>query len=84
MLQLLQMVDGYPCPARDPAIAGLPVSGGPEMVTVAAGSYAVGCGSDGFAYDNERPRHVVELDEFEIDRAPVSNEQFAAFIAETG
>ena len=37
MLQLLQMVDGYPCPGRDPATAELPVAEGPEMVTVAAG-----------------------------------------------
>ena len=28
---------------------------------------------DGFAYDNERPRHAVELEPFRIDRTPVTN-----------
>ena len=54
------------------------------MVTVPAGSHEVGAGPDGFAYDNERPRHAVELDAFEIDRAPVSNAAFAEFVAATG
>ena len=35
----------------------------------------------GFAYDNERPRHAVELAAFEIDRTPVTN---AAYIAVHG
>jgi gamma-glutamyl hercynylcysteine S-oxide synthase len=84
MLQLLQMVDGYEPVEVDRTIAGEPVTEGPEMVTVPAGSHEVGAAPDGFAYDNERPRHAVELDAFEIDRAPVSNAAFAQFIAETG
>ena len=40
---------------------------------VEAGTYEVGAPPDGFAYDNERPRHAVELDAFEIDRTPVTN-----------
>ena len=39
---------------------------------------------DGFAYDNERGRHAVELGAFEIDRLPVSNGAYAAFVEETG
>jgi iron(II)-dependent oxidoreductase len=54
------------------------------MVAVAAGEYEIGAGEDGFAYDNERPRHTVELAAFEIDRAPVTNAAFAEFLAETG
>ena len=35
-----------------------PVSGtGLEMVEVAEGPFELGAGADGFAYDNERPRH---------------------------
>lgn len=84
MLQLLQMVDGY-SPARiDGTVAGEPVAEGPEMVRVEAGTYEVGAGEDGFAYDNERPRHAVELEAFEIDRAPVTNAAFAEFVADTG
>ena len=61
MLQLLQMVDGYEPAERDPRPAAEPVADGPEMVAVAGGAYEIGAGADGFAYDNERPRHEVEL-----------------------
>jgi iron(II)-dependent oxidoreductase len=84
MLQLLQMVDGYEPVAIDGTVAGEPVSEGPEMVTVPAGSYEIGAGPDGFAYDNERPRHSAELAAFEIDRVPVTNAAFAEFVAATG
>ena len=83
MLQLLQMVDGYEPAARDDSVAAEPVGEGPEMVGVAAGSYEVGAAAEGFAYDNERPRHVVELAAFEIDRTPVTNAAFAEFVADT-
>ncbi len=84
MLQLLQMVDGYE-PARiDGTVAGEPVAEGPEMVRVEPGTYEIGAGAGGFAYDNERPRHPVELEAFEIDRAPVTNAAFAEFVADTG
>ena len=65
-------------------MAGEPVADGPEMVAVEAGTYAIGAGPEGFAYDNERPRHEVELDAFEIDRTPVTNGAYAEFVAETG
>jgi iron(II)-dependent oxidoreductase len=38
----------------------------------------------GFAYDNERPRHPVELAPFEIDRTPVTNGAYSQFMEETG
>ena len=45
---------------------------GPEMVTVEAGPFEMGSPDEGFAYDNERSRHVVEVAAFEIDRLPVT------------
>ena len=73
MLQLIQMVERYE-PARiDPDPAAEPVDEGPEMVLVEGGEYEIGAGEAGFAYDNERPRHPVELQPFWIDRAPVTN-----------
>ncbi len=84
MLQLLQMVAGYEPPNRDPSVAAEPVTDGPEMVAVAGGSYEVGAPPEGFAYDNERPRHAVELEPFEIDRTPVTNAAFAEFVADSG
>jgi iron(II)-dependent oxidoreductase len=44
----------------------------------------IGDAGEGFAYDNERPRHDVHLDAFEIDRAPVTNAQYARFLADGG
>jgi iron(II)-dependent oxidoreductase len=84
MLQLLQMIDGYPCPGHDPGAAREAVGDGPEMVEVAAGSYEIGAGPGGFAYDNERPRHTVETAGFAIDRIPVDCGAFATMVAETG
>ena len=80
MLQLLQLVDGYELPLP---IGPAPVDGdGPEMVSVAAGTYEVGAGPRGFAYDNERDRHAVELAAFEIDRTPVTNAAYTEFMAD--
>jgi gamma-glutamyl hercynylcysteine S-oxide synthase len=56
----------------------------PETIRVDRGAYEVGAAVRGFAYDNERPRHVVELEVFEIDRTPVSNGAYMGFVEETG
>jgi iron(II)-dependent oxidoreductase len=47
--------------------------GASEWIDVPAGSFAMGAGPNGFAYDNERPRHTVELPAFQIARLPVTN-----------
>ncbi len=84
MLQLLQMVDSYEPSESDPAPAREPAPPGPEMVAIPGGEHEVGAAASGFAYDNERPRHTVELRPFLIDRTPVSNGRYADFVAETG
>jgi gamma-glutamyl hercynylcysteine S-oxide synthase len=84
MLQLVQMVPDYEPAAADPEPHREPVTAGPEMVAVPGGVHEVGDPGSGFAYDNERPRHTVELAPFEIDRTPVTNEAFAQFVAESG
>ena len=40
--------------------------------------------ADGFAYDNERPRHVVDLPAFEIDRLPVTVGDWIEFMDAEG
>ena len=37
-----------------------------------------------WAYDNERPAHVVELPAFRIERHPVTNERFTEFVEDGG
>ena len=84
MLQLLQMVESYEPVRTDDGPSSEPVSDGPEMVEVPAGEHEVGAGpiEQGFAYDNERPRHTVELEAFEIDRTPVTNAGYIRFLEE--
>ncbi|MDX6699140.1 MAG: gamma-glutamyl hercynylcysteine S-oxide synthase [Solirubrobacteraceae bacterium] len=62
--------------------AGPPPGGGRtglELVDLPGGPLAMGAPPDGFAYDNERPRHEVEVAPFRIGRAPVSNGTWMRF-----
>jgi gamma-glutamyl hercynylcysteine S-oxide synthase len=70
------------------AIAGLLPPGEPSLVEpdepkgwihVPAGTFTMGAQDDGFAYDNERPRHELELPAFSIARRPVSNASWMRF-----
>lgn len=50
-------------------------------VLVEAGPFTLGAGDDEpWAYDNERPSHVIPLPAFGIDRALVTNAEYAAFV----
>jgi iron(II)-dependent oxidoreductase len=84
MLQLLQMVDGYEPVRPDLGPPEAPLPEGAETVAIGGGEYQIGAGPEGFAYDNERPRHAVEPAAFRIDRTPVSNRAYAEFLADTG
>jgi gamma-glutamyl hercynylcysteine S-oxide synthase len=99
MLQLLQMVDvsealrdaGHLSSGQAPGqlarrfeyppVREMPRP--PGTIRIEGGGYEVGAHANGFAYDNERPRHAVELAAFEIDRAPVSNGAYIRFVEET-
>jgi iron(II)-dependent oxidoreductase len=70
------------------AIAGLLPDGEPPLVAletderwvrVPAGEFEMGAAAEGFAYDNERPRHRVSLHAFQIAHAPVSNASWMRF-----
>jgi iron(II)-dependent oxidoreductase len=59
--------------------------GGPAgRVALAGGRFEIGDRGEGFAYDNERPRHAVELGAFSIDRGPVSNGAYLKFVEDGG
>ncbi len=52
---------------------------GLELVEVAEGPFAIGSGPEGFAYDNERPRHREATARFTIGRTPVTNATWLSF-----
>jgi iron(II)-dependent oxidoreductase len=62
-------------------LEGAPHVGGQadEWIEVPAGPFEMGAGAGGFAYDNERPRHTVELPAFQIARHPVTNASWMRF-----
>ncbi|HET7798456.1 MAG TPA: ergothioneine biosynthesis protein EgtB, partial [Nevskia sp.] len=49
-----------------------------------AAIHEIGHDGDGFAFDNETPRHRVFAEAFELGSRLVTNEEFAAFIADGG
>jgi iron(II)-dependent oxidoreductase len=55
------------------------VDGDDRFLTVPAASFQIGSSGEGFAYDNERPRHEVELPAFQIARRPVTNSSWMHF-----
>ncbi|WP_054816298.1 ergothioneine biosynthesis protein EgtB [Nocardia arizonensis] len=82
MLATHQLRAGAPVLSAPPAPrAAAPVTG---EVIVPAGEFTMGTSDDPWALDNERPAHRVRLPAFAIDAAPVTNEQYAAFVADGG
>jgi ergothioneine biosynthesis protein EgtB len=49
-----------------------------------AGVATVGHPGEGFAFDNEMPRHRVWLEAFELASRPVTNGEYATFVADGG
>ncbi|RZU31860.1 ergothioneine biosynthesis protein EgtB [Blastococcus saxobsidens] len=70
---------GEPLPPGRPGLAGTSVlvPGGPFVLGVDATT-------EPFSLDNERPAHRVELPAFRIGRVPVTNAEYAAFVADGG
>lgn len=88
MLQTLQLKQGAPyapsirrpLPARPIADGG----GAPEMVRVDVGEAWIGTDDRVRAYDNERPRNNIRLGAFWLDRTPVTNGAYIAFMEDDG
>ncbi|MEA2704673.1 MAG: gamma-glutamyl hercynylcysteine S-oxide synthase [Actinomycetota bacterium] len=85
MLATLQLMDGDGyrplAPSPPTAARGVTVDG---EVLVPAGPFVLGTDSEVFAYDNERPAHVVDLPAFFIDAAPVTNRRHLEFMEDGG
>ena len=86
MLQALALRSGPPLlgagvapPPGRPGVAG-------TSVLVPAGEFVLGvdAADEPFSLDNERPAHVVDVPAFRIGRVPVTNAEYAAFVADGG
>jgi iron(II)-dependent oxidoreductase len=77
VLARLSPPPAVPRAARPPAPGG---HSGLERVLVPAGPCEIGAPDEGFAYDNERPRHRTELPAFRIGRTPITNATFLTFV----
>ncbi len=73
-------------PAYASAAAALPLQQTSRMrwLPLAAGLREIGHAGDGFAFDNELPRHAVYLHGCVLASRPVSNAEYLAFIEDGG
>ena len=63
------------CPPRQSlALTGL------EMVEIEAGECIIGASPEGFAYDNERPRHLTDIRRYLIALTPITNATYLHFV----
>ena len=76
-LQLRGLTRTLPRDAALPAGRDLPPH---DDVLIPGGSHTKGTSTDPYALDNELPAHEVHTAGFRIDRVPVSNRQYAAFV----
>jgi gamma-glutamyl hercynylcysteine S-oxide synthase len=76
--------DWHPTPVLGGEVGTPQTSSIPETVAIDGGTYALGTDELAWVYDNERPRHDVELAAFRIDRTPVTNRQYRAFVEDGG
>ncbi|MCJ2135306.1 SUMF1/EgtB/PvdO family nonheme iron enzyme [Methylobacterium sp. J-026] len=78
---------GYPAPAFAASASARPAGTGPWPGDVAVGGGTWRLGAEpggGFVFDNEKWAHPVSVAPFRIARAPVTNAEFAAFVADGG
>ena len=70
---------GTPLPPGRPGVAG-------TSVLVPGGEFVLGvdAADEPFSLDNERPAHTVDVPAFRISRVPVTNAEYAAFVADGG
>jgi iron(II)-dependent oxidoreductase len=85
MLQTLKLAaPGVFSPPARPLPERPPFHAAGRKARVAAGPFELGAPARGFAYDNERPRHVVDLPAFDIDVTPVTNGAYRSFVESGG
>src|SRR4051812_18619394 len=84
MLQALQLAPAGTYRPPEWLRVGGPMPDGAPPELVGAGEATIGAAQAGFAYDNERPRHAIELDAFAIDPFPVVAGAWRAWMEDGG
>jgi iron(II)-dependent oxidoreductase len=86
ILQTLQLKGGAPYAAlrRWETPRGHRLTDEGAMVRFAGGRVVIGTDDRSESYDNERPRHEIELEPFWIDVTPVTNSAFLHFVERGG
>jgi iron(II)-dependent oxidoreductase len=89
LLATLQLMDDFAHPAADgdgttASTAAAPRLSLPHDVLVEGGDHVLGTDTDPWAYDNERPAHVVTLEPYRIDTIAVTNAAFSEFVDSGG
>src|SRR6185436_9114108 len=78
MLATHQLRAGAPLLAAPPPPRPSTPVAGPAYVP--AGPFVMGTSTEAWALDNERPAHTVDVAAYFIDRVPVTNGEYQAFI----
>jgi iron(II)-dependent oxidoreductase len=86
ILQTLQLKQGQPySPSYRHDVPVPQVLGtAPGMVRFPGGTVNIGTDDHAWAYDNERPLHQVQVEPFWVDVQPVTNREYAEFMAAGG
>ena len=84
MLATHQLRKGAPALLDPPGSEPGRAAPGPDEVLIPGGPFLMGTSDDPWAYDNERPGHLVDVPSFHLDTAPVGNAAYAAFIEAGG
>jgi gamma-glutamyl hercynylcysteine S-oxide synthase len=84
MLATLQLMAGEGYRPVGPSPSAARSLSGPSEIFIEGGPFVMGTDDEAWAYDNERPAHVVDVAPFWINAAPVTNAEFTEFIADGG
>jgi gamma-glutamyl hercynylcysteine S-oxide synthase len=84
ILQTLQLKKGEPYHAPRSHTFATRQPRRTDMVRFEGGRVTIGTDDRSAAYDNERPRHEIELRPFLIDRDPVTNGRYLEFMSDRG
>jgi iron(II)-dependent oxidoreductase len=65
---------------HDGGVNGVSGVTGLELIHIPAGPCTIGAPPEGFAYDNERPRHRTDVRGYLIGRSPITNGSYLTFV----